>query len=168
VSKFTKGPALPKEPPNFDCRDAGQVLRLRLRDWLWPAAVAIAVAIPILAQSKGPYRIGSVTYYASTYGPPLFLAAILFAGLRWCLIGRLRPRDPSRCGQCNYPLDWLAPSRGPQRCPECGADASARQTKRRVPFNRLLLDLPGLLAVLFTICVVAMLLLAMLGVIELE
>ena len=49
MSKFTKGRVLPKEPPNFDCRDAGQVLRLRLRDWLWPAAVAIAVAIPILA-----------------------------------------------------------------------------------------------------------------------
>jgi hypothetical protein len=156
------------EPPDFDCRDAMQVLRLRLRDWLWPAAVAIAVAIWILAQSKGTYRIGSVTYYANTYGPPLFLAAILFAGLRWCSIGRLRPRDPSRCGQCDYPLDWLAPSRGPQCCPECGADASGPPRKRRIPLSRMLLDLPGLLALLFPIFVVAMLLLAMLGVIELE
>jgi len=54
---------LPKEPANFDCRDAGQVLRLRLRDWLWPAA------IPILGQSNGPHRIGSVTFYAMACPP---------------------------------------------------------------------------------------------------
>jgi hypothetical protein len=156
---------LPKEPPNFDCRDAGQVLRQRFRDWWWPAAVVIAVVIPILGQSNGPYRIGSVTYYANTFGLPIFLAAILFAGLRWCWIGRLRPGDPTRCGHCDYPLDWMDSARGPQRCPECGGDASA---KRRVPLSRILLDVPGVLAVLFPILVVAMVLLAMLGVIELD
>lgn len=159
---------LPKEPADFNCRDAGHVLRLRLRDWMWPATVVVAVAIPILAQSNGPYRIGSVTFYANTYGPPLFLGAIFFAGLRWCWIGRLRPRDPTRCADCNYPLDWLDPSRGPQRCPECGADASAQWPRRRLPLSRLLLDLPGLLAMLFCGWVVTILLLAIFGVIELD
>lgn len=53
---------MPKEPPDFDCRSAWQVLRLRVRDWMWPTAIAVAILIPILGRTGGePCKSGSVT-----------------------------------------------------------------------------------------------------------
>ena len=164
---------MPKDPPNFDRRDAWRVLRLRFRDWMWPAAVVIAVVIPFLGRSNGAYQVGSLTYYANTFGLPLFLAAIAFAGVRWCWIGWCwtgwhPDRDPTRCGQCDYPIQWMESVPGPRCCPECGTDGSLPPTRRGIPLTRLLLDVPGLLAVLFPLSLFAMLLLAILGVIELD
>lgn len=117
--------ALPIQPPNFDCRDPMDVLRLRLRDWWWPTAAVIAMAIPFLGRSSGlTCQIGSLAYYANTYGLLVFLPAIFLAGLRWCWVGRLRPRDPNRCGHCNDRLDWMNAEPEPRQCPECGAAAS--------------------------------------------
>ncbi|HAW94926.1 MAG TPA: hypothetical protein DCX60_01500 [Phycisphaerales bacterium] len=61
---------MPKEPPNFECRDAGQVLRLRFRDWMWPLALGLpfVVSTPFLGYSNGPCRIGSLTYYVNVDG----------------------------------------------------------------------------------------------------
>jgi hypothetical protein len=161
--------ALPIQPPNFDCRDPMDVLRLRLRDWWWPTAAVIAMAIPFLGRSSGlTYQIGSLAYYANTYGLLVFLPAIFLAGLRWCWVGRLRPRDPNRCGHCNYRLDWMNAEPGPRHCPECGAAASGSTGRRRVPIARLLLDLPGILAMLFPIGLAVMLMLAMLGLLDLD
>ena len=164
---------MPKLPPNFDPLDPRAVLRLRFRDWMWPAAVAVAVAIPLLGWSDGPYRIGSVTYYASMLGLPVFLAASLFAGLRWCWIGRVGRRAANLCGRCGYPLDRLAAAGGPPRCPECGTVASTSTTGRRVPFReippiRLLIDLPGVLAILFPLLTVGLVVLAVIGVINID
>ena len=161
--------SLPKEPPDFDCRNPADVLRLRLRDWCWPTAAVIAVAIPFLGRSSGlTYQIGSLAYYANTYGLLVFLPAIFLAGLRWCWVGRLRPRDPNRCGHCNYRLDWMNAEPGPRHCPECGAAASGSTGRRRVPIARLLLDLPGILAMLLPIGLAVMLMLAMLGLLDLD
>ena len=161
--------SLPKEPPDFDCRNPADVLRLRLRDWCWPTAAVIAVAIPFLGRSSGlTYQIGSLAYYANTYGLLVFLPAIFLAGLRWCWVGRLRPRDPNRCGQCSYRLDWMNAEPGPRHCPECGAAASGSTGRRRVPIARLLLDLPGILAMLLPIGLAVMLMLAMLGLLDLD
>jgi hypothetical protein len=166
-------PALPKYPPHFDRREAGCVLRLRFRDWMWPAAIVIAAVIPFLGQSNGPYRIGSLTYYANTIGPPLFLAAIAFAGARWCSIGWCwigwdPDRDRTHCGHCDYPLHWMESVHGPRCCPECGTDVSSPPTRRAIPLPRVLLDVPGLLAVLFPLSLFAMMLLATLGMIEFD
>jgi hypothetical protein len=163
---------MPKPPPNFDPLDPLAVLRLRFRDWMWPAAVAVAVAMPLLGRSSGPYAIGSVTFYANVLGPWIFLAAILFAGLRWCWIGRIGPRAANLCGRCGYPLDRLAAASGPPRCPECGTLASASATGHRIPLRqipplRLLLDLPGVLAILFPPFIIGMLVLGLFGVIDL-
>ena len=73
---------MPKEPPNFDCRDVGQVLRLRFRDWMWPLALAFVVAIPFLGYSNGTYRIGSLTYYVNVYGSRLFFPVCFFCSSR--------------------------------------------------------------------------------------
>lgn len=160
---------MPKETVNFDCRNPGDVLRLRLRDWCWPTAAVIAIAIPFLAQTGGGvYKIGSITDYANTYGLCIFLPAIFFAGLRWCWVGRLRSAAPNRCPQCDYRLDWMTPESGPRCCPECGADPSAAGKRRRIPLMRILLDVPGVLAMLFPIGLFAMLVLAMLGLLDLD
>lgn len=147
------------------------MLRVRLRDWCWPFAVVIAVAIPFLGvtlSTGGTYRIGSFTYHLNTQGPIVFLLATFIAGLRWCWIGRLRAPDPNRCIGCHYRLDWLNPDEMPQRCPECGRNASRMPASRRIPVARLLLDLPGVLAMLFPIGIVGLILLSILGFIDLD
>ena len=161
---------MPKEPPDFDCRDAVQVLRLRLRDWMWPTALMVVMAIVTFGyfDNTSPYRIGSLTYYVNTFGPILILLGLLFAGLRWCLLGRLRPHDSLRCAQCNYPLDWSASLPDAKQCPECGTSCSAARSKHRAPFTRRLLDLPGLLAALFAVFVIIVLVLASRGVIDFD
>ncbi len=82
--------AVPMAPPK-----AGPIQRSwpshllqRFCDWQWPAALAAAYGIVLLGRSESPYRIGSVTYYANTIGLPLFLALLVFAGFRWCWLGR--------------------------------------------------------------------------------
>lgn len=112
------------------------------------------MAIPLLWWSDGPYRIGSVTDYASMLGLPVFLAANL-------------------CGRCGYPVDRLAAAGGAPRCPECGTVASTSTTGRRVPFReipplRLLIDLPGVLAILFPRLTVGLAVLAVIGVINID
>lgn len=167
---------MPKEPPDFDCRSALQVLRLRLRDWMWPTAIAIIVVIPFLGRSDGPYKIGSITYYANVYGPWVMLFAIVFAGVRWCWIGHLRPRGANRCARCGYPTTGLDESDPTSRCPECGADPATRQGPTRrslfretfggVSILRWLLDLPGVLLLLVPVYVIVMLVLIIYGVID--
>jgi hypothetical protein len=165
---------MPKPPPDFDPLDPLAVLRLRFRDWMWPAAVAVAVAIPLLQRWNAPYQAGSVSFYANVVlGPWILLAASLFAGLRWCWIGRIGRRAADLCGRCGYPLDRLAAASGPPRCPECGTVASARTTGRRIPFReipplRLLLDVPGVLAILFPLLIVGLLMLVVTGVITID
>ncbi|MHC4846227.1 MAG: hypothetical protein ACYTCU_08700 [Planctomycetota bacterium] len=122
-------------PADVDVRNPAQVLRLRLRDWVWPAAIAVAMAIAFLGGYSGTYRVGSITYYANVYGLPLFVAALAFAGIRWFWIGRPGPGDPA----------WW-----------------------RLPVRRLLLDLPGLLAAGSAAWIVAMVILGLLGIIDLD
>jgi hypothetical protein len=152
---------MPMEPPDFDCRSASQVLRLRFRDWMWPAAIAVAMLIPILGRTGGePYRAGSVTYYMNTKETAfVWLAAIAFAGVRWCWIGRWRARGSGVCRQCGYPTTGLDESDSASRCPECGADAATsrrpsprwriRETFGGASLARCLLHLPGLLLLLY-------------------
>ena len=147
------------------------MLRLRLRDWLWPAATLIAVTIPFLAvalTNGGTYQIGSFAYYLNTDGQLVFLLAIFIAGLRWCWIGRLRAPDPNRCLGCHYRLDGLDTDETPKRCPECGLKGSTVPAGRRIPIARLLLDLPGVLAMLFPIGIIVIILLGILGLIDLD
>ena len=115
-----------------------QVLQLRLRDWMWPSAVALALVILLLGRSSGPYPAGSITDFVNTIGVPVCLGLLAFAGIRWCSIGWLRPGDP------------------------------ARRAGGRLSIARLLLDLPGLFVAGSAVWLVAMMLLAMFGVIELD
>lgn len=163
---------MPKKPPNFDCRSTWQVLRLRLRDWMWPCALALIIAIPFAGRSNGPYPIGSLTYYANTLGPPLMLAAMFFAGIRWCTLGwcwiGCTPRlDPNRCAHCDYHLAGLDARSGPVCCPECGVDTATPPAWRRPSILRTLIDLPGLLVALFPVFLIAIIMLALLGLIDL-
>jgi hypothetical protein len=167
---------MPTEPADFDCRSAAQTLRLRFRDWVWPISIAIAVAIPYLGRSNGAYAVGSVTYYASTCGLPVFIAALFVAGFRWCWVGRLRPRAADRCERCGYPTTGLGGGDAEACCPECGArvallrSAASRSRLREsiagVPLVRFLLDLPGLLLMLFPIWIVVTVVLMVAGVID--
>jgi len=169
---------MPKEPPDFDCRSAWQVLRLRLRDWMWPTAIAVAIAIPIAGRTGGEtYKIGSITDYANSFGAlMLWLAAIFFTGFRWCMVGRLRPRDRHRCARCGYPTTGLDDRDPTSLCPECGADATTRrvptirsglrETFRGVPIRRYLIDLPGILVMLYPLLGIVAMLLMIFGVIE--
>lgn len=167
---------MPKEPTNFDCRSARAVLRLRLKDWMWPMAVAGAILIPLLGRTDGPYRIGSFTYYFQHFGPFLWLVLVMFAGIRWSLIGRMRPRDRSVCPRCGYTLDGLVARDPDARCPECGTDAatrrmlaarpSLRQTFEGLTLPRALLDLPALVAVLLPFYLVTIIVLIVFGVID--
>lgn len=70
---------LPKEPPDFDCRDVVQVLRLRLRDWIWSTALMVVMTIVTLGyfDNTSSCRIGSLTDYVNTFGPLLILVGIL-------------------------------------------------------------------------------------------
>ena len=169
---------MPREPDNFDCRSARQVLSLRLRDWMWPSAVAVTVTVPFLFQTDGSgfFRIGSLADYVNTFGPLIMLAAIAFAGVRWCWLGHLRPRDARCCARCGYPIGDVDHSRSDARCPECGADPTIRRTAnacrwiresfRGVSLARLLLDLPGLLLLLIPVCAFLIVTLVIIGVID--
>jgi hypothetical protein len=169
---------MPKEPPDFDCRSAWQVFRLRLRDWMWPTAIAVAIAIPIAGRTGGEtYKIGSITDYANSFGAlVLWLAAIFFAGFRWCMVGALRSRDRNRCARCGYPTTGLDDRDPSSLCPECGADATARavptmrstlrEAFRGVPISRYLIDLPGILVMLYPVLGIVAMLLMIFGVID--
>ena len=161
---------LPKEPPNFDCRDAIAVLLLRLRDWCWPLAIASAVTISLLARTNGvAYKVGSITDYANSPCALLtFFLLIFIAGLRWCWVGRVRAHGPGRCRHCGYRLDWMETGAEPQRCPECGEATSAARPARRIPIARLLVDLPGVLAMLVPTGFVVMILLAFVGLLDFD
>lgn len=170
---------MPKEPADFDCRSVRQVLRLRFRDWMWPTAVAIVVLIPLVARAvtdpSGTYRIGSLPFYLNVYGPFILLAAMTFAGLRWCWLGHLRPRKGRRCARCGYPSPETATPAPDARCSECGADAIAQRTYtagsllrecfRGVTLGRLAIDLPGLLILGFLALVLVLITLIAFGVI---
>lgn len=167
---------MPKEPPEFDCRSVRQVLRLRLKDWLWPLALGVAIAVPLLGRTDGPYRIGSPTYYIQTLGPLVWLGAIMFAGMRWAWVGRMRPRCGDSCARCGYSLDGLG-ARDPRTpCPECGAHGRARevatvwsyarQSFAGLTLARALIDLPLLIALLFPLWILVALALMLLGVID--
>ncbi len=164
---------MPRKPPNFDCRSTAQVLRLRLRDWMWPSALALAVVIPVLGRTDGPYAIGSMTYYLNVWGPKVMLAAMFFAGIRWCTlgwcwVGAARRADPTRCAHCDYHLGGLDAGQGPMRCPECGVDTATPPTWRRPSVARMSIDLPGLLLALAPVLLVAIVVLAVLRIIDLD
>jgi hypothetical protein len=163
-------PPLPKEPPSFDCRDAIAVLLLRLRDWYWPVAIAIAVTIPLLARTNGAaYKIGSITYYANSPCAVLtFFLLFFIAGLRWCWIGRIRPHASGRCQQCGYRLDGAETGPEPPRCPECGEAVAAPPRRRRIPVARRLVDLPGVLAMLIPVGFILIILLALVGLLDFD
>lgn len=173
---------MPREPADFDCRRVRQVLRLRFRDWMWPTAVAIVVLIPLVARAgtdpSGTYRIGSLTFYLNVYGPFVLLAAMTFAGLRWCWLGHLRPRKGRRCARCGYPSPETSAPAPDARCSECGADAIAQRTHtlgslmrecfRGVTLGRLAIDLPGLLLLAYGAFVVALIMLFLFGLISID
>lgn len=165
---------MPSKPADFDCRNTGQVLRLRMRDWMWPVAVIFAVTIPIMgSRTSGPYAIGSPTFYLNVWGPKVMLAAVFFAGVRWCSLGwcwiGAAPRsDPSRCAHCDYHLGGLCAERGPLRCPECGIDTATPPSWRRPSIARTLIDLPGLLLALLPVFLIALLMLVLLRLIDVD
>lgn len=169
---------MPKEPPDFDCRSALQVLRLRVRDWMWPAALAIAVAITVLNRSALPREPGAIALLLGVFGPWVLIGALVFASARWCWIGRLRPRGANQCARCGYPTTGLDDSDPASRCPECGAGPDDRRTPtaalpflasiRGAPISRWLIDLPGVLGLLFAIFMFTMLVLIVFGVVVLD
>ena len=183
---------MPKEPDKFDCRSVRQVLKLRFRDWMWPTALAIAILIPWVANAQndaavisavansqsspaGADRIGSLTYYLNAHGPLIMLAAIGFAGVRWCWLGHLRPCGKQRCACCGYLIGGFADSPPNPRCSECGADATVQRTPtvgsllresfRGVTIARVAIDLPGLLLLGFVAFVLVLITLLAFGVI---
>ena len=167
---------MPTEPPEFDCRSTLQVLRLRFRDWMWPTALAIVVAITVLNRVALPREPGLIALVLYAFGPWIWIAALVFAGARWCWIGRLRPRGADRCARCGYPTTGLDESDPASRCPECGADAAARRLPAPrsrvrgsfagVSLARWLIDLPGVLLLLVPVYVIVMLVLIIYGVID--
>jgi len=186
---------MPKEPDNFDCRSVRHVLKLRFRDWMWPTAIVITVLIPWITTAQndaevisvfgnsqsnpsGSYPIGSLTYYLNAYGPLIMLAAIGFAGVRWCWLGQLRPRDDRRCAECGYPTGGIADSPPNARCSECGADATVQRTPtvrswlresfRGVTIAQLAIDLPGLLLLGFVAFVFVLITLVVFGVVPID
>ena len=168
---------MPTEPPEFDCRSTLQVLRLRFRDWMWPTALAIVVAITVLNRVALPREPGLIALVLYAFGPWIWIAALVFAGARWCWIGRLRPRGANQCARCGYPTAGLDDSDPASRCPECGAGPDDRRTPtaglpflasiRGAPITRLI-DLPGLLALLFAIFMFTMLMLIVFGVVVID
>jgi hypothetical protein len=169
---------MPREPDNFDCRSVRQVLFLRLRDWMWPSALAVVVTVPLMFQTdaSGTYRIGSVAHFVSIFGPPIMLMAIVFAGLRWCWLGHLRPRDANCCARCGYPIGKVHHAEGAARCSECGATSTIQRTAtlrtliresfRGVSLARFLLDVPGLLLLLLPLSIFVIVTLIVVGVID--
>ena len=155
---------MPKPPDHFDSRNALEVLRLRFRDWMWPVAVCLIIAIPIALSffgrmNGGVYKIGSFTYYINTYGVWIWLAAFVFVGVRWFWIGRLQPRRPGYCGQCNYPIS----RNNAAICSECGADKKRMTSTRPISKARILIDLPSLLFLLPPMFVVVFIMLEVFG-----
>ena len=151
---------MPKPPHHFDSRNALEVLRLRFRDWMWPVAVGLIIAIPFLGRTNGGvYKVGSFTYYMNTYAPLVWLAAFVFVGVRWFWIGRLQPRRPGYCGQCNYPIS----RNNAAICSECGADKKRMTSTRPISKARILIDLPSLLFLLPPMFVVIFIMLEVFG-----
>ena len=154
---------VPKPPLHFDSRNPIEVLRLRFRDWMWPVAVVLIIAIPFLGRTNGGvYKVGSFTYYMNTYAPLAWLAAFVFVGVRWFWIGRLQPRRPGYCGQCNYPVS----GNDAVICPECGADEKVMTATRRISIARILIDLPSVVCILFPIFITVMIALSISGIID--
>jgi hypothetical protein len=139
---------MPTEPADFDPHRSLQVLRLRVRDWLWPSALMLAAAMLMLGAIEPSRFAGSMGTLFDEYGPIVFGVLLAIAGVRWCWVGRLRGPRPDRCGGCGYAMTGLDPSDELVRCPECGADGRERRATRPVPLGRVLLDLPGVLAFL--------------------
>jgi hypothetical protein len=108
--------------------------------------------------------------------PLAWLACIMFAGIRWSWIGRMRPPSEPCCPQCGYRLNGHGTDEQPVQCPECGARGhvrdplTARSYLRRsmmgLTLGRVLIDLPLLLSILLPMWVVVMIVLMLLGVIE--
>jgi hypothetical protein len=106
----------------------------------------------------------------------LWLAAIFFAGFRWCMVGALRSRDRNRCARCGYPTNGLDDRDPSSLCPECGADATTRHVPtmrstlreafRGVPISRYLIDLPGILVMLYPVLGIVAMVLMIFGVID--
>ena len=139
------------------------MIRLRFRDWMWPLALIVVVAIPYLGHTNGTYKIGSITYYANEpYAYLLWLAALVFVGIRWFAIGMLRPRISGMCGRCNYQISRSES----QCCPECGADEKVMNATRRISIARILIDLPSVVCILFPMCIVVMSVLLAVGIID--
>jgi hypothetical protein len=127
--------------------------------------MVVAVAIPYLGHANGTYQINSITYYANTpYAYVVWLAALVFIGIRWFTIGRPRPRIAGMCGRCNYRISGS----DSQRCPECGADKNALESTRRVSFARIVIDLPSVFILLMPVSIIGMIILGMFGIIDLD
>lgn len=139
---------MPTEPADFDPHRSWQVLRLRARDWVWPAVLVLAAAVMVLNAIGLPRQAGSVEDFLQEFGPIVFGVLLAIAGVRWCWVGRLRGPRPDRCGRCGYAMTGLDPADDSVRCPECGADGRERRMTCPVPLARVLLDLPGVLAFL--------------------
>lgn len=133
--------SMPSEPPDFDARDWSQVLRLRLRDRFWQAAIVIAVATVTLGSLAG-WRAAPLLWLERQGAIP-FGVLVVVAGIRWCWVGRLTTSRGDRCGACGDSMRGVDPA---ARCPECGAEDLQRRAARSVPVARLILDLPGVLA----------------------
>ena len=136
---------MPTEPADFDPNRCSQVLRLRFRDWVWPIALLLAASIPVLASIDVRGIARPIGEFCNEYGPIMFGALLVVAGVRWCWVGRLGAPRPDRCGRCGYAMMGLDQSDPAVRCPECGADGRERTAMRPVPLARVLLDLPGVL-----------------------
>ena len=111
-------PHVPKVPPDFDCCHAGQVLRLRFRDWMWPLAILTCVGVFVASRPTSPngvYRIGSLTYYANMLGPLVVFVLVPLAGARWCWLGRVRPAVASGVRSVAWSIRWRWWGRGPRR-----------------------------------------------------
>ena len=134
---------MPTEPADFDPNRCSQVLRLRFRDWVWPIALLLAASIPVLASIDVRGIARPIGEFCNEYGPIMFGALLVVAGVRWCWVGRLGAPRPDRCGRCGYAMMGLDQSDPAVRCPECGADGRERTAMRPVPLARVLLDLPG-------------------------
>jgi hypothetical protein len=127
--------------------------------------VIVVAAISYLGHANGTYQIGSITYYATTpYANVVWSAALVFIGIRWFAIGRLRPRIAGMCGRCNYRILGS----DSQRCPECGADKNALESTRRVSFARIVIDLPSVFILLMPVSIIGMIILGVFGIIDLD